>query len=81
VFLGRTGYFLDERLKEMREMKDPTSRIDLSSIGGFMVLQALRMTLCPRCGLELGIVGASRLRRRRCPCCGLVVDVPERPEP
>ena len=55
VHLQGTDYFVDERLRQFREVTNPHHYIDFDSETGKRMLGEFYVVKCPSCGLEVGI--------------------------
>lgn len=70
VRLHGVEYFVDERLREFRDVTDPHRAIGFGSERGRMMLKEFFVVECQECGLEVGIAIDTREHTVECARCG-----------
>lgn len=69
------GYFLDPRLRELRAVDNPHTRIDLRSPAGREAVQAWKAIECPKCEQLRVVRRDDPAEVVRCPRCGEMLVV------
>ena len=71
VRLDGVDYFVDERLREFREVARPWARTEFGSAKGRQMLREFVVDECPECGLEIGITATPEKDPDKCRRCGV----------
>jgi ribosomal protein S27E len=78
VRMHGTEYFIDERVRQFREVTKPYNFIDFDTMRGLIMLNRLCRVACPGCGQSVGIRKSGPEERVRCLRCGRRFRVPRR---
>ena len=76
VHMHGTEYFIDERVRQFREVTNPHNFIDFDTTRGLNMLKRIRLVACPGCGQFVGVRKSGPEERVRCLRCGRRFRVP-----